>query len=185
MSFKRNESFVISYADNNERSYQDLKGQGQSDAKIFVDSKGINYVDSQGVDYSTRDNFYIVGSLANAELSNYAPTFKIEEHAEVYQYTTLNKLTKYGEGFQNASDTSILNTQDSDDLYIYVPYVEKESGSIEIFLIRESLVMVILNLPKDPVPEKTVPSLLLDSCSKLFCSESLFRISINISANAF
>lgn len=126
----------VSYADNNERSYQDLKGQGQSDAKIFVDSKGINYVDSQGVDYSTRDNFYIVGSLANAELSNYAPTFKIEEHAEVYQYTTLNKLTKYGEGFQNASDTSILNTQDSDDLYIYVPYVEKESGSIEIFLIQ-------------------------------------------------
>ena len=68
-------------------------------------------------------DYYIVGSVSNAQLSNYAPTFEIEKHAMIFQYVTTKILNNYGHGKQNgASDRSILGNHDP-VTYLYIPCI--------------------------------------------------------------
>jgi hypothetical protein len=76
----------------------------------------------------------MIGVLSNANLSYYAPIFKIEDHAEIYQYTTREKLDYYGILNQgDKSDRSILSNHDT--CYIYVPYDNGE-GIVTVFLVE-------------------------------------------------
>jgi hypothetical protein len=96
-----------------------------------------------GTDYSvvTYTDYYTVGTVSNAQLSNYAPTFDIEKHAMIFQSTTLAKLKSYGYGKQTASDAAVLGdhtTADGSKLFIYVPFTYDKDGALatKIFLVE-------------------------------------------------
>lgn len=117
----------------NEVKYNSLKN-GATESPIKVEAKNIIYNDNS----SDNSNFYAVGTLSNAELANYAPTFGIYEYSEIYQYTTLTKLTQYGRqtsGDQTKVDYEVVNTDYTDDLFVYVPYNGSDK-STKIFLIK-------------------------------------------------
>lgn len=100
---------------------------------INVNTTGIIYNSYDSDQYS---NYYIVGAVSNVNLSSYAPTFEIDQYAQIYQYTTLAKLTGYGtDNNQSATDKTIL--EDDDTLFIYVPYTD--GTSTKIFLIKIDL----------------------------------------------
>lgn len=114
----------------NEVRYNDLR-QGVTLSPISVAAKTITYDNNS----SASSNFYAVGTLDNAELSNYAPTFGIYEYSEIYQYTTLDKLTGYGTG-HDVIDYNVVSTNSAqEDLYLYVPY-EDSNNKIEIFMVK-------------------------------------------------
>lgn len=116
----------------NEVKYNDLKNDNTGTlSPISVAAKTITYSNNSNLN----SNFYAVGTLDNAELSNYAPTFGIYEYSEIYQYTTLDKLTGYGAG-HDVIDYDVVNTDSTqEDLYLYVPY-ENSNKEIEIFMVK-------------------------------------------------
>ncbi|MBO5542891.1 MAG: hypothetical protein J5936_05570, partial [Acholeplasmatales bacterium] len=100
--------------------------------KINVAHSGIQYGDYDAPQYT---DYFAIGTVSNADLSYYCPTFAIEEHAQMYQYTTLEKLTEYGTGVQTKKDKVILtNHSASNNMYLYVPYTNGTSK--EIFLVE-------------------------------------------------
>ncbi len=121
--------------DENEYYYETVKGE--TPKKITVGSNTINYA-SSGNDYSTHDttsdyytnHFYALGIVSNTELGYYAPTFAIEEHAEIYQYITQTIINNYGVS-QTKTDTEILNDMSS-TIYIYVPFVKEAEKDYSI-----------------------------------------------------
>lgn len=130
----------------NEYYYETVKSE--TPKKITVGSNTINYA-SSGNDYNTYDtssdyytnHFYALGIVSNTELGYYAPTFAIEEHAQIYQYITQAIIENYGAG-QTLTDTEILNNMDS-IIYIYVPFVKEteknnpiESKNITTLLVK-------------------------------------------------
>ena len=124
----------------NEISYKYLSGNPTANL-INVTTDGIDYhINGDDMGYADRSikDYYIVGSVSNVNLSSYAPTFTIESMANIYQYTTLEKLQKYGLGKQDAdkeniiSDKTILSNHDT--TYIYALY---ESGAeTRVFLVE-------------------------------------------------
>lgn len=76
--------------------------------------------------YEESDDFYTVGTIANADISYYAPTFVINEYAQIYQYTTVNKVTNYGYT-QTVSDADILG--DHSDTLLYVPFYSGDNDT--------------------------------------------------------
>ena len=100
---------------------------------IAVNSDGtINYA-QKGADYdygqSNYYDYYIVGSVANAQLSNYAPTFKIEDNAMIFQYVTERIKTDYGLGKQGTyTDAEILEDHTT-KTYLYVPFTYEGTDS--------------------------------------------------------
>ena len=50
-------------------------------------------------------DYYALGTVSDSDLTYYAPTVSIDEYAQIYKYTTLTKLTNYGE---DVPDKSIL-----------------------------------------------------------------------------
>lgn len=137
-----NYAFVVNNTSDNNSEYDTL-GTNELYYADYQNSKvGIN--SSGDLTYTTNYdlanmNYYILGSVSDATLSDYAPTMKINEYSEIYQYTTLSKLTTYGSS-QNASDSSILSTKGSDILYLYVPcYIgdsEEAATSTRVFLMK-------------------------------------------------
>ncbi|MBQ9900015.1 MAG: hypothetical protein IJM36_02670 [Acholeplasmatales bacterium] len=100
---------------------------------IAVNSDGtINYAQKgEQYDYgiSSYYDYYIVGSVANAQLSNYAPTFKIEDNALIFQYVTERIKTNYGLGKQGSyTDADILEDH-STKTYLYVPFTYEGTDS--------------------------------------------------------
>ena len=96
-----------------ELNYFDIKSENKVQ-KISMTKKGINYKGDGTNDYSGVEttDYYTVGAISNATLYDYAPSFRIEEHAEIYQSTTRFKLTHYGEGKQGAfTDKEVLANQ--------------------------------------------------------------------------
>ena len=63
---------------------------------------------NNGSDNSSNSDYYAIGTVSDADLSFYCPTFKVDEYAQMYQYTTLSKLTEYGLG-QTKTDADILS----------------------------------------------------------------------------
>lgn len=100
---------------------------------IVESPNDIDYSDSQ------YDDYYLIGSLSNAKLAYYSPIFKIEDHAEIYQYTTRYKLDNYGEGLQDRDQNNIISDYDilnnHNTTYIYVPYTT-DGENVEIFLVE-------------------------------------------------
>ena len=90
---------------------------------IEIRDKTINYSNLAKSDSVT--DYYAIGTVSNSELSYYAPTFGIDERAQIYQYTTKTKLKSYGEK-QTSSDATILTNHD--DMYLYVPFTYDKDG---------------------------------------------------------
>ena len=84
---------------------------------IVVTSRDIKY--NNGSDNSSNSDYYAIGTVSDADLSFYCPTFKVDEYAQMYQYTTLSKLTEYGLG-QTKTDADILSNHTN--MYLYVPF---------------------------------------------------------------
>ena len=103
-----------------------------TDRNIVVSTSGINYKNnSDSTDYN---DYYAIGTVADAYLGYYCPGFKIEEHAQIYQYTTLAKLTQYGaDRNQTVTDASILGNHES-TMFLYVPFTV--GTSVEIYLVE-------------------------------------------------
>ena len=100
------------YYDNTEEIY---KTQFESTTRqIVVSASGIKYNDA---DATSITDYYAIGTVSDADLSYYCPGFEINEYAQIYQYTTLKKLTEYGVGKQTDSDKSILSVHDN--MYFY------------------------------------------------------------------
>ncbi len=101
-----------------------------SDGTINYAQKGANYDYGQTQYY----DYYIVGSVANAQLSNYAPTFKIEDNAMIFQYVTETIKTSYGLGKQgNLTDAQVLEDHTT-KTYLYVPftYITKDNNNNDV-----------------------------------------------------
>ena len=113
-----------------ERSYTELSADAANN-KINVTSDSIVY---NGYDTDSYKNYYIVGAVSNVNLSSYAPTFGIDEYAQIYQYTTLSKIKEYGsDNNQTKTDKTIL--ENTNRVFIYVPYVDS-SNNTKIFLVE-------------------------------------------------
>lgn len=102
------------------------------------ENKGI-VVTSRGIEYNQLSNekdYFIVGSVSGAQLINYSPIFKINQHSKIYQYTTEAMIKGYGKNVgQTRTDTSILTDRTDNKLYILVPYLG--SDGIEVNFIVE------------------------------------------------
>ncbi len=98
--------------------------------KIVVSSSGVRYTDN--TDAVTISDYYAIGTVSDADLSYYCPTFEVNEFAEIYQYTTYKKLTSYGMGRQTETDSEVLSVHDN--IYLYVPY--EKNNEITILLVE-------------------------------------------------
>ncbi len=115
----------------NEISYSDAFNG--IDRAISVSSTTINYNDASKA--TSVSDYYVIGTVSNADLSYYCPTFGIDKYAQMYQYTTNLKLTGYGSGKQTLSDIEILgNHNDDNTMYLYVPFVHNNEK--EVFLVE-------------------------------------------------
>ncbi len=77
-------------------------------------------------------DYYAIGTVNEAELSYYSPTFGINEYAQMYQYTTRRKLQEYGNTTLSGStysDANILGDHTSTNTnYLYVPFEYTKDG---------------------------------------------------------
>ena len=112
--------------DGNEVTYNSLFTSSNRDIEI----KGRNISYNNNSDAATVSDYFAIGTVSDSDLSYYCPTFGIEEHAQIYQYTTLNKLKNYGEN-QTSSDFNILS--DHSDRLLYVPFTS--NNQIYVFLV--------------------------------------------------
>ena len=99
-------------------------------------------ISSSGVEYGTNSaattvsDYYTVGTVSAASLTEYSPTFKIQDNAQIYKYTTKKKLDAYGAGRQTTSDSDVLGERVSDDnpMYLYVPF--EYNGDMKVFMVE-------------------------------------------------
>lgn len=74
---------------------------------------------SEGLIYSDAamlvDDYYLVGTVSNTTLEDYAPTFVLEEHASIYQFKIING-----------------------NKYLYIPFECVSDGSLMVFLVLEN-----------------------------------------------
>ena len=113
---------ATSAVDGYETTYNEIFKSSTRD--IEIKNKTIKYSDTAKSTSIT--DYYALGTVSDANLNYYAPTFGIEEHAQIYQYTTYSKLTGYGDK-QELSDAEILTNHDN--MYLYVPFT---NGTEEI-----------------------------------------------------
>ncbi len=97
---------------------------------IVVSSTGIRY--KNGTSATTIKDYFAVGTVSNADLQYYCPGFEINEYAEMYQYTTLAKLTGYGSDNQETKDLQLLTNHET--TYLYVPF--NKDGEITNYLVE-------------------------------------------------
>ena len=128
---------ATSAIDGHEITYNDIFKS--STREIEIKNKTIKYSDA--AKSTTITDYYALGTVSDANLNYYAPTFGIEEHAQIYQYTTYSKLTGYGDK-QELSDAQILTNHDN--MYLYVPFT---NGTEEIiYLVQISSTGVWTNV---------------------------------------
>ena len=102
--------------------------------QIQLNPNSIEYSDSAKA--TTVSDYYTVGTVSDTDLEYYAPTIKVEDHAQVFKYTTLTKLTSYGaDNEQTLKDSEILTVRN--DMLLYVPFVTGtgENKNYEVFLV--------------------------------------------------
>ena len=129
--------------DENEKYYSGFKN-----SDVTVTNGKMVYSDNASL---SGTNYYILGTVSDVQLSDYAPTMIVDEYAEVYQYTT-NKIIKYN-GNQTQSDTDILNTDilktnsSNNIVYLYVPFYtddnqngnEDETDTHSVYLVKMTI----------------------------------------------
>ncbi|MGM9972179.1 MAG: hypothetical protein ACI35W_07200 [Anaeroplasmataceae bacterium] len=118
------------YYSSNDVLYSDVFNSSSRSINIRTD--GIVY--NNGSDSTDITDYYTIGTVADSDLSYYAPTFKINDYAQIYQYTTITKLTTYGSS-QTTYDTNILSSHIASETLLYVPF-ENASGEISVFLVK-------------------------------------------------
>lgn len=125
--------------DENEKYYSDFKN-----SDVTVTNGKMVYSDNASL---SGTNYYILGTVSDVQLSDYAPTMIVDEYAEIYQYTTPNKIIKYN-GNQTQSDTDILKTNSSNNIvYLYVPFYtddnqngnEDETDTHSVYLVKMTI----------------------------------------------
>jgi len=101
---------------------------------IKISSSGVNYGTNSAA--TTVSDYYTVGTVSAATLTEYSPTFKIQDNAQIYKYTTKKKLEAYGAGVQETTDSEILSSRVSDDnpMYLYVPF--EYNGEMKVFMVE-------------------------------------------------
>lgn len=117
--------------DGNEVTYNELFTSSSRD--IEIKGRSISY--NNNSDATSISDYYAIGTVSDSDLSYYCPTFGIEEHAQIYQYTTLNKLKNYGDN-QSVSDSNILT--DHSNRLLYVPFVKNNQITIFLVLIDDN-----------------------------------------------
>ena len=136
-NFNNTNSIVLSkdgtaYLDSGDVLYTDMFNNTNN--AISVDGLTINYTQNSS-DYSYTD-YFAIGTVNDTDLSYFAPTFGIEKHAQIYQYTTLTKLSSYGTK-QTVSDSTILSNHN--DIYLYVPFnytLSSGETKTKVFLVK-------------------------------------------------
>ena len=128
--------------DENEKYYSDFKN-----SDVTVTNGKMVYSDNASL---SGTNYYILGTVSDVQLSDYAPTMIVDEYAEVYQYTTHNKIIKYN-GNQTQSDTYILDISktnlSNNFVYLYVPFYtddnqngnEDETDTHSVYLVKMTI----------------------------------------------
>lgn len=124
-------SIVVASPATDEYTYSDLFKLENRDIEI----KGRNISYNNNSDAINISDYYAIGTVSDSDLSYYCPTFGIEEHAQIYQYTTLNKLQNYGEN-QTDSDSKILS--DHSNRLLYVPFVSNKEIYVFLVLIDDN-----------------------------------------------
>lgn len=97
---------------------------------IKIATSGVTYgTDSAAASVS---DYYTVGTVSATSLEDYSPTFKIEDNAQIYKYTTKEKLEHYGAGVQTTSDSDVLGARVSNDnpMYLYVPFTYNDEMTV-------------------------------------------------------
>ena len=82
---------------------------------ITIKTTEIKY-NSASSDSSVTD-YYALGTVSDSDLTYYSPTFAVDKYAQIYKYTTLNRLISYGE---DTPDKGVLSKHTN--RYIYVPF---------------------------------------------------------------
>ena len=114
--------------DGNEVLYNNIFSANSRD--IEIKGKTIKY--SNDSDSTSITDYYAIGTVSEANLTYYVPTFGKESHAQIYQYTTISKLQNYG-GVQKTndmSDSDILSNHDT--TLIYVQYTNGKIYLVEL-----------------------------------------------------
>lgn len=124
-------SIVVASPATDEYTYSDLFKLENRDIEI----KGRNISYNNNSNAINISDYYAIGTVSDSDLSYYCPTFGIEEHAQIYQYTTLNKLKNYGEN-QTDSDSKILS--DHSSRLLYVPFVSNKEIYVFLVLIDDN-----------------------------------------------
>lgn len=124
-------SIVVASPSTDEYTYSDLFKLENRDIEI----KGRNISYNNNSNAINISDYYAIGTVSDSDLSYYCPTFGIEEHAQIYQYTTLNKLQNYGEN-QTDSDSKILS--DHSSRLLYVPFVSNKEIYVFLVLIDDT-----------------------------------------------
>lgn len=131
-----------------ERYYQTLMNATDQNPNDIEVGDVIDY-QHRSTDYSVASytDYYVVGTVSNAQLNNYAPSFTIDDYGMIFQSTTLQKIKKYGKGDGKQgtlTDAQVLGdhtSQDGSVLFLYVPftYIDPEDSSntlTKIFLVK-------------------------------------------------
>ena len=114
------DNIIAYYPDENDpmyqRTYEYLKENPENDV-ISTTTYGISYLTDAAKD---ANSYYIVGSVSNVTLEDFAPLFVLGDHASIYRYV-----------------------MDNGNRYLYVEFVD-ESGNKEVFLVSEDFTNVYL-----------------------------------------
>ncbi len=105
-----------------------------SSNQIIINPNSIEY--SLSAQDASVTDYYTVGTVSDTDLENYAPTIKVEDHAQVFKYTTLTKLATYGaDNGQTVKDSDILSNRE--DMLLYIPFVTGTGNdkTYEVFLV--------------------------------------------------
>ena len=138
-----------------EQYYQELINNSSSPINVGRDK--IDYMNDGQTDYSDvlYKDYFAVGAVSNAQLSNYATTFDINNYGLMFQTTTLEKLTHYGKGVQTDTDMEVLTNHDTTFLYVPFTYVSDGKTKNKVFLIElDTTTKTLTNVYED----KEVPT---------------------------
>lgn len=120
------------YADNtdgdNEKvgnTYKELV-ENQSKDFVITTTYGITYLTEEA---KNATDYYIVGSVSNANLDDYSPLFKIEDHASIYQYQYFNNERYLIVSFFDENNNKITTYADESLTNFYLMNEDRTLGS--------------------------------------------------------
>ena len=83
---------------------------------------------------TSTNNYYIVGTTSDASLERYAPTITLQDdYAKLFRFVSPYRNNNY-DGKQEATDYSILNNHNDDQIYLYVPF--EIDGEEDVLMVK-------------------------------------------------